>query len=220
MNPANGYVNVACQGYDHSLWYAQAPIQGPNSACGGTGGLPCFTNFTSNSGTFTSGPALVLLNGTLYNYAVGTDHKIWYSVWNQPVWYSTGWADGGCVDTGAGCHPAAQSINGGSFGVMAIPSPDGHIWYRVWNGSGWSAGYDLGSPPAQVMDGVGVALGTRGEFTVYCALYSSTTGPQAYAVHDVWTGLAGTGFYGFSTSPATPVGAGGLGSTEAGINTS
>jgi hypothetical protein len=156
---AGPLLTVACQGRDHALWLAQAPIR--------AGSLPVMGDFRSAGGVLVTGPAVAWMTGfgQPMLFANGTDGHVWTrALGNPPMdWAPMTTVSGqrlSCLG-----HPAAAAVwvpNSGPRGgtmpaVFACHGTDGRVWLSEWNrfGQGWSDAFTIGG---QAVNGVGVAV--------------------------------------------------------------
>ena len=146
-NPAavivGGIFWVTCQGTDHALYAAQAPV--PSS------GLPqvSHSSWQSLGGGLLSGPAAVDMGGGVPTFfVIGLDNFVYVrtptTTYSRQIWYCIG-------------HPAAASS--GSTTYFGCHGRDNALWYMTNSGSGWSGGTSLGGG---LIDGPGIAAGTAG----------------------------------------------------------
>lgn len=134
-------LHVACEGLDHSLWYASATFSGtappviPRSA------------WRSLGGGFLSGPAMGLVGSATSPtiMGVGTDNFVWaYKIGDPPgAFVQQPW---GCIG-----HPA---LSRGNDAVFACHGWDNTLWYAFHSGSSWSRPQSAGGA---LIDGVGLA---------------------------------------------------------------
>jgi hypothetical protein len=156
-SPAAGRMlfTVACQGADHTLWYAQ-------EFTGSPGSLPSQSlTWNSLGGVLTSGPAVAAVDPKgapsaqfeLTFFVTGTDGHVWTRTPASSGWSQMGWL---CVG-----HPAAggslSSANQGftEISVFACQGVDHQLWTSRNIGSGWEAARAWGGI---LVNGPGIAV--------------------------------------------------------------
>jgi hypothetical protein len=148
-------LTVACQGSDHTLWYASEQVS--------AGAMPApLTGWQSLGGVLTNGPAVATVDPlhpaakfqpNITFFVNGSDNHVWTRTaqtgWSQRPWLCKG-------------HPAAGSslTPGGSDAVtvFACHGVDDAVWLArsYSHGGGWEPSTSLGGI---AVDGVGVASG-------------------------------------------------------------
>jgi hypothetical protein len=148
-------LTVACQGSDHTLWYASEPVS--------AGSLPPpLTGWQSLGGVLRDGPAVATVDPlhppatsqpSITFFVNGSDNHVWtrtvHTGWSQRPWLCKG-------------HPAAGSslTPGGADAVtvFACHGLDDSVWLSrsYSHGGGWEPSLSLGGI---AVDGVGVASG-------------------------------------------------------------
>lgn len=139
-NLMSGILTVACQGIDHALWAASAPLPAV--------GLPTVASFTSLGGATAYGVATAPVAGTLTYFVTGSDYQIWYRT------LFSGWQ---AIPSVCTSRPAAASD--GTTTYLACRGIDGSLWYATDSGGGWSGFQSLGG---QLIDGPGGAATPSG----------------------------------------------------------
>jgi hypothetical protein len=147
-NPAAAMVGsnllVACQGGDHSLWYAQVPV---------TTSVPPLGAWSSLGGALGAGPAVAPVGGQALFAVVDPSGAPWMRTIAGP-YSSTPWR---CVG-----HPAL--VTSGATNYFACHGLDGALWWATWSVSGWGSATRAGGV---VVDGVGLAPVPAGAATAY-----------------------------------------------------
>jgi outer membrane protein assembly factor BamB len=132
---------VACQGLDHALWYASAPMSGTTPPV-----IPYFS-WRSLGGIFISGLTMGLVGSATSPtiMGVGTDSAV-YSI-------NVGDPPGAFVRMPWGCrgHPA---LSRGNDAVFACHGWDDALWFSFHSGSTWTPPQSAGGI---LIDGVGLA---------------------------------------------------------------
>jgi hypothetical protein len=163
-------VTVGCEGTDHALYYAQAPLVST--------ALPVATSWTGLGGVLGAGPAVVNAGGRINFYVTGSNGSVWVRDTTR-----------GYVAMSYQCsgHPAVSVL--GSVTYFACDGTDGALWYAVNSGLGWPAATRAGGA---VTGGPGIAA-TTNQAAVYVegsngAVYHVTLTPSGTATSFVVDG--------------------------------
>jgi hypothetical protein len=134
--PGSATLYVACQGSDHSLWWASGPVT--------AGTLPTVGNWAPLGGILSAGPALASVGGVLTFLVTGTDNRVWSRT------LSTGYQEFGAICIG---HPALATAAGGTS-YFACRGTNGALWYATKSGASWGPVVTAGGA---MIDGPGIA---------------------------------------------------------------
>lgn len=178
---------------------AFAGLASPSAhAIGFTGYSPVPGNVKS-----TLTPTSVVFNGSRYVFTVGTDHRVYYNVFNGSGWSGSNSVPG----NGYTNAPVAAVVYFGTYLYVFLTTTGNNVYYTTFNGSGWSGSYvptpNNGYTPNSLPVGVAeynnllYVFLTGNDGHIYYQFYDGFYG--------TWSGYASVPNNGYTTVGVTPV---------------
>ncbi len=199
------FQNIARQGYLALALLAVLAFTGLASPAAQAIGFNGYSPVPGNVSSSFS-PTAVVFNGNQYVFTVGTDHHVYYNVFN-----GSGWSGSNAVPgNGFTNSQVAPVVYFGTYLYVFLTGTDGHVYYNNFDGSNWKSSYTPvpGNGVTANYLPVGVAEYNN-------LLYVFLTGTDGHVYYQFYNGFYGTwsgaGGYagvpnnGYTTVNTTPV---------------